>query len=417
MDNAYTISAHFGKKMSRDHNIRNRNITNSEDHIDPDGYFKIIEDRPIKQAYYKIFGQAVLDYNAKQTRSDRQIIDYHTKVLSAYKRDPNRNPATSHEAIFTIGNVNHHPTIVESEKILTNFLDQFKKNNPNAIVFGAYFHADEPGSAPHLHVDFILVKRQNKRGLSIQVSQEGALKEMGYYTTGSKKNKDLVTAQTRWQAAQRELLRTTARNHGLQVQESGKSKTIANHLDTEIYKRTTKLKNLDQKIEEKKMWAENAKSEAEKNKKELSEILRTKQELDIEIQMKKANLEEITKIKKKNKELSEENTFLKKSINILQESIDLAESFFKTYFLKNKENLWNIFKQKLSETFGSKKYERYNIIRHDTELNEKLAQHERDYLEGERRDPPPTQLFGYDAKTDNESDFHCEELTIENENL
>ena len=100
MDNAYTISAHFGKKMSRDHNIRNRNITNSEDHIDPDGYFKIIEDRPIKQAYYKIFGQAVLDYNAKQTRSDRQIIDYHTKVLSAYKRDPNRNPATSHEAII-----------------------------------------------------------------------------------------------------------------------------------------------------------------------------------------------------------------------------------------------------------------------------------------------------------------------------
>ena len=82
------------------------------------------------------------------------------------------------------------------------------------------------------------------------------------------------------------------------------------------------------------------------------------------------------------------NTFLKKSINILQESINLAESCFKTYLLKNKENLWNIFKQKLFETFGSKKYERYNIIRHDTELNEKLAQYERDYLEGERRDPP-----------------------------
>ena len=50
-------------------------------------------------------------------------------------------------------------------------------------------------------------------------------------------------------------------------------------------------------------------------------------------------------------------------------------------------------------------------------LNEKLAQHEWDYLEGERRDPAPTLLFGYDAKTDNESDFRCEELTIENENL
>ena len=75
------------------------------------------------------------------------------------------------------------------------------------------------GSAPHLHVDFILVKRQNKRGLTIQVGQEGALKEMGYYTTGSKKNKDLVTAQTRWQAAQRELLRTTARSHEMCIRD------------------------------------------------------------------------------------------------------------------------------------------------------------------------------------------------------
>ena len=55
--------------------------------------FRIIEDRPIKQAYYKIFGQAMLDYNAKQTRSDRQIIDYHTKsTFQLIKRDPNRNP-------------------------------------------------------------------------------------------------------------------------------------------------------------------------------------------------------------------------------------------------------------------------------------------------------------------------------------
>ena len=189
------------------------------------------------------------------------------------------------------------------------------------------------------------------------------------------KNKDLVTAQTRWQAFQRELLRITARNYGVQVQKSGKSKTIANHLNTEIYKRTTKLKELDQEIEEKKMWAENANSEGEKNKKEMLEIFRTEQELNIEIQMKEANLEEVTRI-------------------------------------KNKENLWNVFKQKLSQTFGSKKYERYNIIRHDTELNEKLAQHERDYLGIERRDPPPTQLFGYDTKTDSESDF-----TYENEQI
>lgn len=38
-------------------------------------------------------------------------------------------------------------------------------------------------------------------------------------------------------------------------------------------------------------------------------------------------------------------------------------------------------------------------------------------LRAKDANPPSTLLLGYDAKTDNESDFHCEERTIENENL
>ena len=56
-----------------------------------------------------------------------------------------------------------------------------QKRNPNVVVFGAYFHADEPDSAPHMHVDYYYVKRENKRGLSLQVSQNGALNEQGYF--------------------------------------------------------------------------------------------------------------------------------------------------------------------------------------------------------------------------------------------
>ena len=406
----YSISAHFGKKMSRDHNVRNRKITDSEAHINKDGYFKILQDMPVKQAYYKVFGNAVLEYNAKQKRTDRQILDYHTKVLDAYRRDPKRNPATSQEVIFTIGNVKHHPSIGKSEEILTDFLDRFKKANPNVHVFGAYFHADEPGSAPHMHVDYILIKRQNKRGLSIQVGQEGALKEMGYFTTGSKKNKDLITAQTRWQSDQRELLRKITQEHGLEVQEAKNENEKAYHLDTEIFKRTAKLSELDQEIKENQMWAENTRQEAKDEQEKLARTLKKQQESELVIKLNKARLDRVEKLEKENKELKSENSLLKQAVNILQQALDIAEDWLSDIFFgkdKKKENsLWNRFKQKLTLNFDKESMVSYNSVRHDPTLNTNLAQQEKEFLEGESRNAPATPSFGYDPLIDNEHDFH-----------
>ncbi|CAN2923386.1 plasmid recombination protein [Streptococcus dysgalactiae] len=245
---SYTISAHFGTKMSRDHNIRNPKVVDSEKYIDPNGYHRTIQDSTVRQAYYEVFGQSQVEYNTKQTRPDRLINDYFSKVLEAYKRDPKRNPATSQEVIFTIGNVNDCPDIKKSEEALLDFLEKWKADNPNVHVFGVYFHADEPGSAPHLHVDYILIKRENKRGMSLQVGQEGALKEIGYFTMGTMKEGNRVTAQTKWQQEARKLLRNVAREHGLEIQEPGTGRKEAKHLDTKIFKKKTALKKLKQPL-------------------------------------------------------------------------------------------------------------------------------------------------------------------------
>ena len=60
-------------------------------------------------------------------------------------------------------------------------------------VFGAYIHMDE--TTPHLHLDFLPVA-ESKRGLSVKVSMDGAMKAIGYARTKSDKFEE--TPYKRW---------------------------------------------------------------------------------------------------------------------------------------------------------------------------------------------------------------------------
>lgn len=372
---SYTISAHFGTKMSRDHNIRNPKVTDSEKHIDPKGYHETVQDSTVRQAYYEIFGQSQLEYNAKQTRSDRLINDYFTKVLEAYKKDPKRNPATSQEVIFTIGNVNDHPDVMKSREALLDFLEKWKADNPNVHVFGVYFHADEPGSAPHLHVDYILIKRENKRGMSLQVGQEGALKEMGYFTTGTVKEGNRVTAQTKWQQSTREMLRNVAKEHGLDVQEAGPGLGGAKHLDTKIYKKQTELKKLEQEISQAKQDLNNAR-QVEKSTRQKAQ--RNEQRAENAIKdLEKATLtkEQTDELKFENERLFESNQRLRKENGILKnalKAVNKAFDFIEEYLMSktttfsdgSKISAWDKVKNVLFKGLGKDAYDEYLKARH-----------------------------------------------------
>ena len=140
-----TISASSGKGVV-EHNRR----TYTAENVDPTRTHLNIEYcyKPIEQAYQDFFGDALKEYNAKQTRKDRCIDDYYEKIRRG------KQEKLFHEVIFQIGN--RDDTNAKSKEgqlakeILTEYMEQFQERNPNLYVFSAHIHMDE--ETPHLHI-------------------------------------------------------------------------------------------------------------------------------------------------------------------------------------------------------------------------------------------------------------------------
>ena len=221
MKQQITVSVHNGTAVSRAHNMRNRKITDKEPHIDKNGWYAVWHDEPLRDAYKRIFGHAQEEYNLKQTRNDRRIVDY----LSAVKKSAKQHPV--YETIITLGNMEEHPEPRESYEILQQVFEEWKKNYPNLEVVGAYFHADEKG-APHLHIDYVPVAHGYKKGLAVQNGLVKAFGEMGFVLKG----KD--TAQIRWQRDLKSKVTELAQERGFQVVEPTVKRK--KHVETTFYK-------------------------------------------------------------------------------------------------------------------------------------------------------------------------------------
>lgn len=221
MKKQITVSVHNGTKVSRAHNMRNRKVTDKEPHIDKNGWYAVWHDEPLREAYRRIFGQAQEEFNLKQTRNDRRVVDYLNKVQKSAKQHP------VYETIITLGNVDDHPEPYESYEILQQVYGEWKKNYPNLVVVGAYFHADEKG-APHIHIDYVPVAHGYKKGLGVQNGLVKAFGEMGFILKG----KD--TAQIQWQRDLKSRVTELAQERGFQVVEPTVKRK--KHVETAIYK-------------------------------------------------------------------------------------------------------------------------------------------------------------------------------------
>ena len=220
-----TIATHHGTTAHRAHNLRINSVVASQEHIDKDrtnDNIVLIDETP-QDAYKRIFGDSLKRYNDKQTRTDRVIDNYYTKV----KNNPQRVPVyESIIGVYPDENVTLSQT--ENVQILSEFLQAFRASNPNFEIIGAYIHLDE--KSPHMHLDYIPVGHDYKRGMDTQVSMDKALKEQGYYTKGSKD-----TALKHWTKDVNVLLEKICNKHGLEVEhpEAGNG---TKHLETEAYK-------------------------------------------------------------------------------------------------------------------------------------------------------------------------------------
>ena len=218
----YTIATHVGTKIARQHNIRDKRITDKEAHIDPNGKHEVWFNCNLteKEAYHKLFDSAVAEYNSRQKRNDRKISDYYEKIKS------DKQKHTAYEMIVSVGNMEERIPEELSYEILTEFVEGWKEKNPNMYMFGCYYHADEQG-VPHVHIDYIPVGTNYTRGMKKQVSSSKALEEMGFVTDTFK-----GTAQVKWIHSENERLETICNNHGVEVYHP---QTGKEHLEKDLY--------------------------------------------------------------------------------------------------------------------------------------------------------------------------------------
>ena len=228
-------SVHNGASVSVAHNLRLRYVTDKEEHIDPTLPHETWHHEDLEQAYERLFGQAIRDYNEKQKRKDRRISENYIKTI---QEDPYKH--TVYEFIIGVYPQDTDCPDWLKKAILQEYVKEFKENNPNLHVVGVYYHADEPDAEPHVHLDYIPVGHFKNYGMEVQNSLTRALKEQGMVLQKADKDKDLAwrTAQMQLQDRERDRLDAICRERGLDVEHpvvEGKQEA-REHLETETYK-------------------------------------------------------------------------------------------------------------------------------------------------------------------------------------
>ncbi len=207
-----------------DHNNRvitahNVDISRTADNVT---YAKI----DLHDFYEQIFGTALAEYNAKQKRADRQILDYYEHVKNSGKGK------LFYEVVVQFGDL--HDCGVGSENwntaksMLNEYMLDFEKRNPNLKVFNAVMHLDE--STPHLHIDFVPVAHKGQRGMPLKNSMSGALREQGFSSANRMENE-----WTAWSESERSVMEKILLKHGLRREDKNVHRP---HLSVEDYKKT-----------------------------------------------------------------------------------------------------------------------------------------------------------------------------------
>ena len=222
-----TISFHNGTVWSRGHNIRDERYTSKQKHINSSLSANNITicDTPVRQAYEEIFGQAVQEYNDRQTRKDRKIDCYYDKI----RHDKRKHPV--YECIVQIGDRNDTGNNAELEKqALIKYAEMWAERNSNLHLIGAYIHCDEPDGTVHLHCDYIPVA-ECSRGMRIQNSLDKALRQQGLQSININQ-----TAQMAWQTQERNALMSICQELSIDVQLNQERTKGRRHLSTAEYK-------------------------------------------------------------------------------------------------------------------------------------------------------------------------------------
>lgn len=202
-------------------------------HTHENVYFK---QQDILDAYEECFGKAIQDYNEKcisQGHPERQI-DGAQGYLDKIKNSKNKEKPY-YEIVVQVGN---HEDIVagritrdECKDTLTDYMKNFAKRNPNIHVFNAALHMDEMNGTPHLHIDYIPVAHDYKRGMETRNGLDKALRQQG---ADPGKNTRLSNATLAWEDKEKDALEEALHEHG--YERKAETGLHREHLSVDQYK-------------------------------------------------------------------------------------------------------------------------------------------------------------------------------------
>ena len=179
----------------------------------------------IKDKYDELFGQALAEYNARQTQESRRISDYYEHLKKSAKGKPYYEIVVQFGDMDTCGQGSGRWE--EAKLMLDDYMRGFEKRNPNLKVFNAVMHLDE--ATPHLHIDFIPIAHKVERGLSVKVSMKGALKEQGFTSANRMQNEWAA-----WEEQERSVMTEILHAHELSRDVKGVRRE---HLTVDDYKK------------------------------------------------------------------------------------------------------------------------------------------------------------------------------------
>lgn len=295
----------------------------------------------IKQAYHKLFDEALKEYNAKQKRKDRQIKSYYDKISRS------KQEKLFYEVIVQIGNKDDTGVGSYSAEVATwvlkDYVKKFQLRNPQLYVIGAYIHLDE--ETPHLHLNFIPWVSGCKRGLETKTSLKAALEEEieGTQVVLELKEERIETLEKEIEnkregfrkeqfEAKKKLDDTIAKNQKLQS-ETTDLRLKNSELWLEYYENVDKLTDKQKAIEVAKkeadkwmMISDTAKLQTERAEFELEEAERLKKELLGEVDGDDYLKEQVIELRYQNHTLREENRSLK-------DKLEKAYEFMKQFVI------------------------------------------------------------------------------------
>lgn len=250
----------------------------------------------IAVSYDKLFGKAVDEYNSKQKRSDRKIKGsyfehlFHHAPCSTVLESPN-GQKSFYEDVVQIGTKDDTGSGSDDGErarfVLSDYMEDFQRRNPNFYVFNAVLHMDE--ATPHLHIDYIPIGHYD-RGLSVQNGLAQALFEMGYG-----KGKDAIN---RWRKAEREELRKICEIRGLHIADEDKGRGFSYSCEEyKEYKET--INGYEKKVSELEIKVKKLSADIETKSSEVSDLNDKKTVLQNEVDSLTAGkkLVEISEIK------------------------------------------------------------------------------------------------------------------------